>query len=193
MNLTDEQLKLIASNGSQKVAESFSKFTKKKVSIDSFDFKKSQFKDVLSLINPPTEEGVIVYAQLISGVPGVALLITEREKALALVDLLNEVEIGTTGILKDIDRSAIKETLNILSNSYLASFTEHSDVKIHYKVPVLISPKRMKDIVTQLLASSNGDQESSIIFNTSLMITDHKIDVNLYFVFNEKLADLISK
>lgn len=110
-----------------------------------------------------------------------------------LVDLLNQQEVGTTGILKDIDRSAIKETLNILSNSYMTALSETAHLDLGLGVPNMITIERMKDIVDTLVVKGSKTDDEAIIFETVLVITEHKIKASLYLLFNKELVELIKK
>ncbi|MDD4531486.1 MAG: hypothetical protein PHH21_02135, partial [Candidatus Pacebacteria bacterium] len=136
---------------------------------------------------------IIAYGQLLSGIAGVSLLLLSRENALALVDLLNQQAVGTTGILKDIDRSAIKETLNILSNSYMTALADESDVDLGLGVPNMITAERMKDIIAAVIKKDSREGDNAIIFETVLTISKHKIKASLFLLFNERLVEVMDE
>ena len=192
MEFTEKILEKASIEGSEKVAEAFSKLSSSKVEVSVSQVEKMPLSASLDKINIPEEQAVAVYAQLMSGLPGAAILMMSREDALALVDLLNQQPVGTTGILKDIDRSAIKETLNILSNSYITALAESADVKIRIDVPYMISPDRLKGIISFLLNQETIKDDSAIIFETTLIITQHQARASLYLLFSQKLVDLLN-
>jgi len=192
MEFTEKILEKASIEGSAKVAEAFSKLSSSKVEVSVSQVEKMPLLASLDKINIPEEQAVAVYAQLMSGLAGAAILIMSREDALALVDLLNQQPVGTTGILKDIDRSAIKETLNILSNSYITALAESADVKIRIDVPYMISPDRLKGIISFLLNQQTVKDDSAIIFETTLFITQHQVKASLYLLFSKKLVDLLN-
>ena len=192
MEFTEKILEKASIEGSAKVAEAFSKLSSSKVEVSVSQVEKMPLLASLDKINIPEGQAVAVYAQLMSGLAGAAILMMSREDALALVDLLNQQPVGTTGILKDIDRSAIKETLNILSNSYITALAESADVKIRIDVPYMISPDRLKGIISFLLNQQTIKDDSAIIFETTLFITQHKVKASLYLLFSKKLVDLLN-
>lgn len=192
MEFTEKILEKASVEGSAKVAEAFSKLSSSKVEVSVSQVEKMPLLASLDKINIPEEQAVAVYAQLMSGLAGAAILMMSREDALALVDLLNQQPVGTTGILKDIDRSAIKETLNILSNSYITALAESADVKIRIDVPYMISPDRLKGIISFLLNQQTIKDDSAIIFETTLFITQHQVKASLYLLFSKKLVDLLN-
>jgi chemotaxis protein CheY-P-specific phosphatase CheC len=108
-----------------------------------------------------------------------------------LVDILNKQEDGTTRILKEIDRSAIKEMLNILSNSYANAIAEASEIELKIDIPSMITVTRLQGIISQAFRFNAGQMEGlSIIFETTLTIANKKIRVGLFLIFNENFAKL---
>ncbi|MDA2921770.1 hypothetical protein MYX07_00710 [Patescibacteria group bacterium AH-259-L07] len=192
MEFKKETLQKAADDGSQKVAEAFSKLSGSEVQASVSKVETVPLQVSLIRIKPPGGRAVVVYAQLLSGV-GASLLIMSREDALVLVDLLNQQPVGTTGILKDIDRSAIKETLNILSNSYMTALSESANLELRLGVPNMITPARLEDIVETLLEKGASEDDIAVIFETILVITQHKVKASLYLMFNERLVELIKE
>jgi len=193
MEFTQEQLDKAAAAGSAKVADAFSKLSRSTVNVSVSKAETVPLQESLKRLNSPKEHSIVVYAQLLSGVPGASILVLSRENALVLVDLLNQQQPGTTGVLKDIDRSAIKETLNILSNSYMTAISESTNMNIGLGVPGMISPTRFEEILADLIAKDAGVDDIAVLFETTLTITKHEVQAEFSLLFNERLATLISK
>ncbi|MEK7453112.1 MAG: hypothetical protein AAB614_02645 [Patescibacteria group bacterium] len=193
MEFKKEILQKAADEGSAKVAEAFSKFSNSSVEVSVSKVETISLRKSIDRIKPPADHAVVVYAQLLLGASGASLLTLSREDALVLVDLLNQQPVGTTGILKDIDRSAIKETLNILSNYYVTALAESSMIKLVLGVPNMITSARLGSILDTLMDKLTNETDSAVIFETTLVITNHKVKANLYLIFNEKLFDLIKE
>lgn len=193
MKFEQEILQKAADRGSAKVSEAFSKLSGSVAKAEISKVEIVPLAEAGGRITHPDGQAVVTYGQLLSGVSGVSLLIMSRESALTLVDLLNQQPVGTTGILKDIDRSAIKETLNILSNSYMTALSETANIDLGLGVPNMVTVERMKDIVDVLVSKKSGDNDSAVIFETSLVITDHKVKICLYLLFNEELIEVMKK
>ena len=135
-------------------------------------------------------KAIISYAQMISGIDGMALLTIPREEALTLVDLLNGSEVGSTGVFMDIDRSAIKETLNILSNSFLTILAEELNADFMIGSPRMVPTTSIKELLEKVSEADNGE---AVFFNTSLKISKHQVRAQLYIIFSDKLANLLKE
>ncbi len=193
MEFKKEVLQKAADEGSARVAEAFSKLSGSEVKASVSKADTVPLKDSLSRIKPPEGYTVVVYAQFLSGISGASILMMSREDALTLVDLLNRQPVGTTGILKDIDHSAIKETLNILSNSYMTALGKSANIELGLGVPKMIPFARLEDAVEMLLKKGSDKNDIAVIFESTLVITEHKVRANLYLMFNEKLVELIKE
>lgn len=192
MEFSKEVLERAAAAGSKKIADAFSRLAGSPVIVSVSKAEAVPLKESLQNLNKPHEHSIVVYAQLLSGVPGVSILVLSRENALTLVDLLNQQQPGTTGVMTDIDRSAIKETLNILSNSYMTAISESAHLNIGLGVPGMIPAARFESIIEELVSKDAGEDDSAVLFETTLTITEHKVEAGFCLLFNERLTTLIS-
>ncbi|MEI7741649.1 MAG: hypothetical protein WCJ29_04035 [bacterium] len=190
MELNREILQKAATLGSAEASASFSKLSSEKViiSVSEVDFVPSaRLSETISLFEDlhPT----VAYSQVISGIEGVSVLAMSREDALNFIDLLNKNPIGSTGVLMDIDRSAIKETLNIISNSFLNSLAKKAESQIFLSDPHLITTASLKEIFHKLMRS----KEEVIVFRTVMEVAEHQIRAELYLMFEKGLADVVKE
>lgn len=193
MKFEKDLLQRVVDKGSKKVAEAFSKLAGSVATAEVSKVEIVPVAEAAKRIKRPGGQAIVTYGQLLSGISGVSLLVMSRESALVLVDLLNQQAVGTTGILKDIDRSAIKETLNILSNSYMTALAEESGIDLGMGVPGMITAERTDDIISTVLTKSAKDDDNAIVFETMLVITEHKVSASLFLLFNERLAEVMKK
>ena len=167
MEINLEVLNSVANLGSKKVSESLSKLSKETVEVGSVAAKMASIKMISDEISIDDDKAVISYAQMISGINGMALLTIPREEALILVDLLSNVEVGSTGVFMDIDRSAIKETLNILSNSFLTILAKELKSEFMIGSPRMVPTTSIMELLEKV---SETDNSEAVFFNTSLKI-----------------------
>lgn len=193
MKFTQENLQKAADIGSQRVSEAFSRLSSSDAKVEVSKVETVPLKTALKRVTPPEQYAVAVYSQLLSGVPGASVMVLPREDALALVDLLNKQKIGTTGILKEYDISAIKETLNILSNSYITALSQNAGIEIGVDVPNMISAVRFSELINNIVNKGADKDDTAIVFETQLTITQHKITADLYVLFNKKMVELIKQ
>jgi len=190
MEFSKEILEKVARAGAAKVSDSFSKLSKQPVKVTVSDVEVTSLREIGQRIEPERGETVIAYTQMIEGVKGASLLTMNREQALNFVDLLNERKPGSTGILMDLDRSAIKETLNILSNSFITTLSEMTDSDLMIGAPHMLPVTSLEKSIQRALEQTTGE---AVVFKTVMEISGFKIATEHYVVFSEKFAELINK
>jgi chemotaxis protein CheY-P-specific phosphatase CheC len=184
-----ETLDRVGEVGSKKVAEAFTILAKVPVTVKTSRAETIPLSEAEQYLLPKTDHAVVVYSQVLAGLPihGVSFLTLDRGDALTLVDILNQQAIGTTAILKDIDRSAIKETLNILSNAYLNALAEIAEVELGLGAPIMITSSRLKDIVEMSMKKQAEANDTAVVFETTLATEDLSVKANLFLLFSEEL------
>jgi chemotaxis protein CheY-P-specific phosphatase CheC len=190
---TQDALDKASRLGSEEVSEAMQKLSGKNVSVFTSPPKTITLKDSASAIAIPEGKSVVTYAQIMKGVPGVAFLIMTREGALTMADLLFGHELGTTGILKQLDRDALKEMLNILSNAYITSLSKSLNVKAEVSVPSLITSERIASVTESILSQQGDEQDDVIVFETTCTIGGQEVSATLHILYNEKLAEFMSE
>lgn len=192
MEFTKETIDRAAKLGSVKVAEAFAKISGSKAGVNVSKAEAVKLNEVGDIVQAPDEHTIIVYSEFLGAKPaaGVTLLVLGREDSLSLVDLLNHQEVGTTGILKDIDRSALKETLNILSNSYMSALGEVAEMEIGIGVPNMVTKERMSEILSKLSNDEGSVKEYFVYFTTAIAIKEYKIEATIYIIFSDNLVKL---
>lgn len=145
---------------------------------------------LVSLIARQEETRVIAFSQLLSGVKGAALLIMSQTDALRLVDSLTKQPMGTTQTVGDIEKSAIKETLNILSNSQLTALAKDLGITVNVLPPNLISRGRIAEVL-DYLASHKGKDTEIVVFETSLSVAGQASQVTMFIAFDGELAGIV--
>ena len=188
-----EIVKLAAEIGSAESAKALTRLSGKNVKVVATEVKNLQLKGVATELEPLGKQPVIAYAQLLAGVPGASLLILSRENTLMLVDLLNERNIGTTGILQAADLSAIEETLNILSNSYMTALAESLGIKLGLSAPRVVTAARIGEIVVELLRKESKAPLQAVVFKTSMDIPPHEIKIHLFIMVSAELEKIVKE
>ena len=188
-----EIVKLAAEIGSAESAKALTRLSGKNVKVVATEVKNLELKGVATELEPLGKQPVIAYAQLLAGVPGASLLILSRENTLMLVDLLNERNIGTTGILQAADLSAIEETLNVLSNSYMTALAESLGIKLGLSAPRVVTAARIGEIVVELLKQESKVPLQAVVFKTSMDIPPHQIKIHLFVMVSAELEKMVKE
>ena len=188
-----EVVKLAAEIGSAEAAKALTRMSKKTVAVVATEVKTMELKGVATELEPLAKQPVIAYAQLLAGVPGASLLILSRENTLMLVDLLSERQVGTTGILQAVDLSAIEETLNVLSNSYMTALAESLGIKLGLSAPRVVTAARISEIVVELLRGESKAPLQAVVFKTSMDIPPHQIKIHLFVLVSAELEKMVKE
>lgn len=192
MKISKELLQKVAELGGKEVSLAFSKLSKEEVGVETAVAEVVSYDIVTDSLKEIENQSVITYAQTIEGIDGASLLSMSRESALSLVDLLNQKEVGSTGVLMDVDRSAVKETLNILSNSYLNYLSKNIDTKIMFGEPYMMTSNNVSNVIEHLKSKNVSEDDSVFDFRTTLSINKHEIKAQLYVFFNKNIVELIN-
>lgn len=103
---------------------------------------------------------VAIYVAVEGNVPGHAAFICPEAQALVLVDLLLGQPSGTTAFLDELGASALQELGNILTSSYLTSFSEHTGWAFLPSPPQLAVDMASALVSTILVGSAEGSPEA---------------------------------
>lgn len=191
MTVDQQLLSSIAASATQSSSRALSLLVGKEVTVKTTQAHYLPLDKLLEMINAQGQEKVVAFSQLISGVDGAALLILSHDAALNLVDTLMRRPAGTTQVLADIETSAIKETLNILSNSQLTALARDLGITINVMPPSMISVERISQVL-EYLAAHQKEHAEIIAFETSLTVTDQESQVTMFIIFDGGLAGIIA-
>jgi len=91
-----------------------------------------------------------------------------------LSDLLSQRLPGTARKLTKLDESAIKETGNILSGSFLAALNNYLDVNILESIPDIVT-EMAKATVDHILAEFGARAEKALAFEVDFELVSPKV------------------
>jgi len=192
MKFDPEILKQAVGQGGKEVVKAFEKLTDASVEVDVGEVSLLSLDDVAKRFEDQEHKAIIAFAQIVTGLEGASVLMMSREDALVFVDLISSEEVGSTGVLKDFDRSVIKESLNILSNAYLNALAEGFKKQIMIGPPHMVTNNRLKDMTPGFVAKST-DGIDAAVFESALKVSGHKIEAVLYLIFNPDIVSEIDK
>jgi len=180
VQLTEEELKRAAEKGERAAAEALSVMSKLDVRVTTQQQKVINDVETKSAVHQIKPGAISVYTQAITGVKGTSVLTMERKDALTLVDLFNGREPGSTVVMNELDRSTIKETLNILSNSYVVELAKMKDISIMLSVPRMVTSNSMDEV----MGGVHKEIAQVLFFETALEVqgAGFKVELSFYFV-----------
>ncbi len=185
MKLDQKSLEEAASLGSEQAAKSLYQMAGVDVKVSTSDVKVLHFSEVPQALDLEDKQSINVYNRLTGHVSGATFLILSQKNALTLADLLSGRILGSTRVLQDIDRSAVKEILNIISNSYVTSLVKTIVIfRAQVSPPEIITTSALGKKI-ELLLKSNNDQKKVVVFKTVLSLVDQNIEANLVLIFKK--------
>ena len=122
LELTEKQLDALqelGNIGAGNAATALSQLLNKKVEMSVPKIDVVPVEKVPMLMGAPDSLVIGVYLRVLGDVLGSMLLIFPRDSAFTLIDALRGTKAGSTKILSEMDRSAIKETGTIVAGAYL--------------------------------------------------------------------------
>jgi chemotaxis protein CheY-P-specific phosphatase CheC len=178
--INDEQLKQAGQDGEKSASKALSVLAKRNVSVSTFDTKKVNTVQSEEILAEIKSHAVVAYTQAVTGVSGASILSMERTDALDMVDLFNNRPKGTTVVMQELDRSTVRETLNILSNSYVTELAKIIGQSIMLDVPKMITQGSLEKVLDK---SGANRETQAIFFGTKLNVAGEEFQVKLNFLF----------
>lgn len=190
MNISPEILLQTGRKGAQNASKALTILLNKSVRVEISDVKTLPVEEIMDMIKTSDENQIISFAQVLTGTSGAAIMVLSRDDALNLIDVLMGRKVGETKVFQEIDRSAVKETLNILSNSHVTSLSGDLGISIGVNVPKLITLKTITQVIGYL-RTEGGKQYKTIVFETRLSVEEFQCKVNLFIIFGFGFINLI--
>ena len=163
--------------GSGKASSTLSDMMGNKVNLTIPFMDLVQVNEVPKLISGPKKLVAGTYSQIIGDVCGGIVIVFPLKSALMMIDLFQKRRPGTTKLLEEKDQETLKEIGNVLSNSYLETFTNFLEVKADYTDLRVISTFG-ESISDFLMLNTHG--EHAILLKTDFSIPS--LDINGDFI-----------
>jgi chemotaxis protein CheC len=148
--LSQERLDRIFSKGQAMAAGALSRLVDGEVRVSINELRLVPLWEVARTLGDPDHVVIGVSFKLTGELEGCLSLLLERAGVLALMDLLLKRPVGTTRSMDEIERSAVKETSNILANTYLTALGHEIGLAVMPGAP-RFSEAPLGDILESLL------------------------------------------
>jgi len=136
--LTEKQidaLKEVGSIGSGHAAIALSQMLGRRINMAITKVEVVPSTNFIEFIGEKNINMVSTYVKILGDMEGGIALLFKREDALKLSDLLMNRESGTSKFISEMDQSAIKESGNVISGSYLSALSLMVDCKMALSIP----------------------------------------------------------
>jgi chemotaxis protein CheC len=139
------ELEKMANEGAKKASKSLSSMINQETKVEALGIRVLDVEKISEIIGSPEEMVTTITLKIKGEAQGNLMLIYPQQAALNVVDLLAKREIGSTTQLSELDKSALKESGNIISGSFLAAISNYLAINMIESIP---------DIATDMLKAT---------------------------------------
>jgi chemotaxis protein CheC len=140
-----EALEKMAKNGAKNASNSLSSLINQNVSMKTFAVRALPIEKIPEIIGSPEKIVTTVIMEVRGEAKGNIMLIYPEQSAINVADFLAKRELGTTKELSELDKSAIKESGNIIAGSFLSALSNYLSINMIETIP---------DIATDMLKAT---------------------------------------
>lgn len=187
-----DALKEVGNIGAAHAATALGQIVNKKISIGVSTIEILPVDQVSGLVGGVDSDVVVIQLRVLGDIVGGILLALKREDALALVDMLKDRPTGTTKMMDEIDRSALKESGSILSASYLLAIGKFLKLSLIPSVPNYLDGV-MGEIVKETLQKLMKISPVAFCIETEFVESARKINGHFLLLPDVNSLELILK
>ncbi|MDD5773901.1 MAG: chemotaxis protein CheC [bacterium] len=175
-----DALREIVSIGAGNAATALSQMLNKKINIEVPKVNFSTIEKAVELFGDAEALVIAIYLQLLGDATGVILFPFFKKDACKLVGLLLG-RVKQTNVLSDMEQSALKETMTIISGAYLSAMAKLLKMKFLVSSPAL-AEDMAGAIIDNILIETSKEADHVILVETEFTVVDEKILANFFFI-----------
>lgn len=155
------QFEKMAHEGAKKASESLSKLIDKKIEVMTLAVRTLPVEKITEIVGAPEDMVTTIIMEITGDVEGSLALIYPQKSALNVANILAKREPGSTFQLDELDKSALKESGNIIAGSFLAAISDYLTINMVESIPDLATDM-VKSTIDFMLAKfiKKGNTES---------------------------------
>ena len=176
-----EKLRSIAGDGVINAADGFSGMVGRKIHVNNPTAKLVPVLTIPDIVGRPEDDAVGIYLRFHGAVDGQIMMIVPFEKAMDLVDLMMQVEPGTTQQLGSLERSALGELGNLCSTFFLNVVASATKSKFH-PTPPAVMVDMVGAILDIVVARSGGISEQALLMQTNFTDGARSVEADFWVI-----------
>jgi chemotaxis protein CheC len=191
-----DQLAEVANIGAHNASTVLSKMLHQRLVIDVPEILIERIEKIVSLLGRPEDLKTAVLVKILGDVPGMIILIFSPASARALANLLTGEKGEDMKMLTEIDRSALRETGNILSGASLAALSKFLGVNLLQSVPD-IATDMLGALMDEVLSVIGRESDIGLVLKANFLVEKERISGDIFFIFDprstRKILELAKK
>lgn len=187
------KLKTIAGDGVIHAAYGFSEMVGRKIDVNNPTAKVIPVLTIPEVVGRPDDDAVGIYLRFKGDVDGQIMMIVPFGKAMELVDLMMQVEPGTTQQLNSLERSALGELGNLCGSFFLNAIASITKAKFH-PTPPAVMVDMVGAILDIVVATSGGISEQALLMQANFTDGARSVEADFWVIPDmNSLNDVIKK
>jgi chemotaxis protein CheC len=165
-----EALRKMAQDGANNASASLSKLVDREVVVNTLEVRAMEVEKISEIIGSPEEMTTTVTMEVRGQVNGNIMLVYPQQSAINVADFLSKRELGTTAQLDKLDKSALKESGNIISGAFLSAISNYLSINMIESIP---------DVATGMLKATIDSVLSRFVLRESSEAVAFEIDFEM--------------
>jgi chemotaxis protein CheC len=181
-----EALEKMAQKGAENASTALSQLINQGVEMRALAVRALPVEKIPEIIGSPEDMVTTVIMEVRGEVNGNMMLVYSQQSAINVADFLAKRELGVTTQLDELDKSALKESGNIISGSFLSAISNYLSINMVESIPDIATDmlKATVDFVLTRFAKTKASEavafEIDFEMGTTVTVTTKKIKA--YFV-----------
>jgi chemotaxis protein CheC len=155
-----EALEKMAKSGAENASTSLSKLIGQEVGMQTLAVRALPVEKITEIIGSPEDMVTTVIMEVRGEVNGNIMLIYPQQSAINVADFLAKRATGVTSQLSELDKSALKESGNIISGAFLSAISNYLTINMVESIPDIASDmlKATVDFVLTRFAKNEASE-----------------------------------
>lgn len=183
-------LRTLGAIGANNAAQALTKMLGTVVSVMTVGAKVLPIEKLAETVGSPEDIVTTITLPLYGDVSGSNALIFPQDSAFKLADLLSKKPIGTTTKLDEMDKSALKETANIVAGTFLGAISNYVKLNMVEGVPSLATDM-VKATIEDILARFTIRLKVAVAFQIDFEFGAVGLNGYSFVLFNPESAEKV--
>jgi chemotaxis protein CheC len=180
-----EELEKMAKKGAENASVSLSKLIDQKVEMKTLAVRTLPVERITEIIGSPEDMATTVIMEVRGEANGNIMLVYPQQSAINVADFLAKRALGTTTSLSELDKSALKESGNIISGAFLSALSNYLTINMIETIPDIATDMLKATIDFVLTRFAKEEASEAVAFEIDFeMGTEESVvnNIRAYFV-----------
>jgi chemotaxis protein CheC len=157
-------LEKMAQEGADNSSNALSRIVNQAVSVETIAVRAIPVEKIPEIIGSPEEMVTTVIMEVRGEVNGNIMLVYPKQSAINVADLLAKRDLGTTTQLAELDKSALKESGNIIAGSFLSAISNYLQINMIETIPDIASDMLKATMDFVLVRFAKNEKSEAVAF-----------------------------